>query len=81
MRIEQPAKYTLELRSDGWFNIRTDCGEGEGMYETRNQRIVMAVVELSAMITVLWPALYTMLTSPVMPECTKVESPITATTG
>jgi len=47
LRVEQPAQYTLELRSDGWFNIRTDCGEGEGMYETRNERIVMAVVELN----------------------------------
>ena len=36
-------------------------------------------IELSKIITVFIPLLYTMSTRPVMPECIKVESPITAT--
>jgi hypothetical protein len=47
MKVEQPAKYLLKLKSDGWFEVQTDCKKGEGMYETRDQRIAMAVIRLS----------------------------------
>jgi hypothetical protein len=47
MKVEQPDKYLLKLKSDGWFEVQTDCRQGEGMYETRDQRIAMAVVRLT----------------------------------
>ena len=37
------------------------------------------MIELSRIITVLLPLLYTMSTRPVIPECINVESPITDT--
>ena len=40
---------------------------------------VMPVIELSRMMTVALDSLYAMFTRPVMPECIKVESPMTAT--
>lgn len=47
MTVEQPEKYLLKLNSDGWFEVQTDCNRGEGMYETDDQRIAMAVVRLT----------------------------------
>lgn len=39
-----PARYTLELNGNGWFSIRTECGEGGGIFETSGARIVLVVL-------------------------------------
>lgn len=38
------ARYTLELNGNGWFSIRTECGQGGGIFETSGARIVLVVL-------------------------------------
>lgn len=47
LKVDQPGRYTLKFRSDGWFSLQADCRQGEGIYETSGRRIAMAVVKLT----------------------------------
>jgi hypothetical protein len=42
------SEFALQLKDDGWFNFRTDCGEGSGMYEIYGQEIALAALHVIA---------------------------------
>lgn len=44
LKTPDPARYSLVLKDDGWFDIRTECRQGSGIYETSGARIVLAVL-------------------------------------
>jgi hypothetical protein len=44
--VPNPERYTVQLLSNGWFKVAADCLVGEGIYETQNDRIVLAVTSL-----------------------------------
>jgi hypothetical protein len=45
-KSDRSAQFSLQLKEDGWFNFRTDCGEGSGMFETYGQEIALAAVQV-----------------------------------
>ncbi|MDD5036594.1 MAG: META domain-containing protein [Methylococcaceae bacterium] len=45
--LDQPGEYRLELKPNGWFEVKADCKQGAGMFEVKGQRIVLSVLKLS----------------------------------
>ena len=45
--LDEPSRYSLEFKANGWFDFRADCKHGAGMYEANGDRIALAVIKAS----------------------------------
>lgn len=46
--VSKPEKYTVQLLANGWLKFSAECLNGEGMYETHDDRIVIALTRTEA---------------------------------
>lgn len=43
--LDDPSRYSLQFKPNGWFDFRADCKRGSGMYEAKEGgRIALAVI-------------------------------------
>jgi len=45
--LNSSSVYTLEFKSNGWFEIQSDCRHGSGMYESHAGHIALTVIKFS----------------------------------
>jgi hypothetical protein len=42
-KVDHPGNFSIQFKPDGWFDWHAECQEGEGLFVTRGERIVLSI--------------------------------------